>query len=148
MAVGEIRACPPANPKTACSYFDDVRHAGAADAQDGEFTGRVLCGPTGRSSPWHLRNLCLPSLADVRVDTFGKQDPYVVVRVGRQTYKTKVQHNGGINPVFNETFVFNMTSANDELKIVLREYDMLSADGEATWMASSWQCAYQAAARV
>lgn len=62
-------------------------------------------------------------------DLFGKQDPYVVVRVGQQTCKTKVQHGGGTSPVFNETFVFQLSPANEELVLIVREHDTFTTDG-------------------
>ncbi|GIL63320.1 hypothetical protein Vafri_17413 [Volvox africanus] len=45
-------------------------------------------------------------------DWFGKQDPYAVLRVGGQTFRTKTHNNGGKNPVWNETFHINVINDN------------------------------------
>ncbi|GLC60148.1 hypothetical protein PLESTB_001579100 [Pleodorina starrii] len=45
-------------------------------------------------------------------DWFGKQDPYAVLRVGAQTFRTKTHEDGGKNPVWNETFHINIVNDN------------------------------------
>ncbi|GIL80601.1 hypothetical protein Vretimale_15911 [Volvox reticuliferus] len=45
-------------------------------------------------------------------DWFGKQDPYAVLRVGGQAFRTKTHSNGGKNPVWNETFHINIINDN------------------------------------
>ncbi|EFJ43588.1 hypothetical protein VOLCADRAFT_106750 [Volvox carteri f. nagariensis] len=45
-------------------------------------------------------------------DWFGKQDPFAVIRVGGQTFRTRTHNNGGKNPVWNETFNINIVNDN------------------------------------
>ncbi len=44
------------------------------------------------------------------LDTFSKMDPYAVVRVGGQTFATKVHEGGGKTPGWNEKFSFRRTT--------------------------------------
>mmetsp|Transcript_14112 Transcript_14112/g.30604 ORF Transcript_14112/g.30604 Transcript_14112/m.30604 type:complete len:300 (-) Transcript_14112:867-1766(-) len=60
-------------------------------------------------------------------DLFGKQDPYCVLKLGTQTFKTKVVKNGGTSPVFNETFVFNVINDNS-LIVEVYDSDMFKDD--------------------
>ncbi len=43
-------------------------------------------------------------------DWFFKQDPYAVVTVGSQVYRTRTAIRGGTAPVWNETFKFNVST--------------------------------------
>ena len=50
-----------------------------------------------------------------------RQDPYCIVRVGAQMFRTRTARDGGRNPVWNETFDFNLINENDvELEIKVR----------------------------
>lgn len=40
------------------------------------------------------------------------QDPYAVLKVGGQTFRTKTHTDGGKNPVWNETFAVNVINDN------------------------------------
>ncbi|PNW76446.1 hypothetical protein CHLRE_11g467593v5 [Chlamydomonas reinhardtii] len=46
-------------------------------------------------------------------DWFGKQDPYCIIRIGGQTFRTRTAVDGGRNPVWNETFRFNVINENN-----------------------------------
>eukprot|EP00276_Gloeochaete_wittrockiana_P005123 CAMPEP_0184657288 /NCGR_PEP_ID=MMETSP0308-20130426/18399_1 /TAXON_ID=38269 /ORGANISM="Gloeochaete witrockiana, Strain SAG 46.84" /LENGTH=264 /DNA_ID=CAMNT_0027094953 /DNA_START=199 /DNA_END=996 /DNA_ORIENTATION=+ len=41
-------------------------------------------------------------------ETFGKMDPYVIIRIGGQKNRTKTKENAGRSPVFNESFKFDI----------------------------------------
>ncbi|GIL89071.1 hypothetical protein Vretimale_16202 [Volvox reticuliferus] len=43
----------------------------------------------------------------------GRQDPYCILRVGNQTFRTRTAVDGGRNPVWDETFEFNVENEND-----------------------------------
>ncbi|GIL42511.1 hypothetical protein Vafri_466 [Volvox africanus] len=46
-------------------------------------------------------------------DFIFRQSPYCTLSVGAQTYRTQVASKGGRNPVWNETFQFNICNEND-----------------------------------
>lgn len=56
-------------------------------------------------------------------DFFGRMDPYAIVTVGSQTYRTKTIKSGGTNPVFNEVFRFNIINENS-FNVVLKDDDI------------------------
>ncbi len=56
-------------------------------------------------------------------DSITLMDPYVVIKLGSQSFKTTVAKNMGVNPVWNEEFVFNMGS-HDQLKISVYDSDI------------------------
>ena len=51
-------------------------------------------------------------------DWFGKQDPYAVIAVGGQTFRTRTAVDGGRNPVWN----VRRTSIDIHTTLVLRSY--------------------------
>ncbi|GLC64448.1 hypothetical protein PLESTF_000167100 [Pleodorina starrii] len=51
---------------------------------------------------------------------FGKQDPYAILELGGQTYKTKTHRDGGTAPVWNETFVI-IVNAETELSVTVKD---------------------------
>ncbi|MCO5575538.1 hypothetical protein L7F22_029339 [Adiantum nelumboides] len=60
-------------------------------------------------------------------------DPYVVVRIGHQTMKTRVI-NSNLNPIWNEELMLSVPSPPPPLKVQVFDKDLLSADdsmGEA-----------------
>ncbi|EFJ42719.1 hypothetical protein VOLCADRAFT_97168 [Volvox carteri f. nagariensis] len=56
-------------------------------------------------------------------DFFGKQDPYCIVKVGTQQYRTRTATDGGKRPVWNETFRFNVLNENDA-ELVIKDEDV------------------------
>lgn len=52
------------------------------------------------------------NLASVR--TFGKQDPYCSVQIGKQKQRTRSCVGGNINPTWNETFIFALDPTDKE----------------------------------
>ncbi|GIL68419.1 hypothetical protein Vafri_21698 [Volvox africanus] len=50
----------------------------------------------------------------------GRQDPYCIVRVGNHTFCTRTAVDGGRNPVWDETFEFNVGNEND-LEIEIKD---------------------------
>ena len=43
----------------------------------------------------------------------SRQDPYCIIRIGGQTFRTRTAVDGGRNPVWNETFRFNVINENN-----------------------------------
>lgn len=60
-------------------------------------------------------------------DWFGKQDPYCLLTVGGQTLRSKTATDGGKNPVWNQTFKFNLINEND-LVITCKDEDVSADD--------------------
>ncbi|KAG2432134.1 hypothetical protein HXX76_009060 [Chlamydomonas incerta] len=67
-------------------------------------------------------------------DWFGKQDPYCIIRVGGQTFRTRTAVDGGRNPVWNETFRFNVINENS-VDVEIKDEDVGRDDliGTATF---------------
>lgn len=59
------------------------------------------------------------------VETFGKQDPYCVIQIGSEQFKTKVISNGGKNPEWEQAFLFNLTGVEDALHIKVNDKETL-----------------------
>ncbi|KAL5576358.1 hypothetical protein UlMin_018057 [Ulmus minor] len=58
---------------------------------------------------------------------FKSSDPYVVVKLGNQTSKTKVI-NSCLNPVWNEEMTFSLTEPLGVLNLEVFDKDLLKAD--------------------
>ncbi|KAF0699631.1 Aste57867_9814 [Aphanomyces stellatus] len=57
----------------------------------------------------------------------GRQDPYCVVQVGNRVFNTAVNQNGGTNPVWQNTFLFNVYDPQtEELDIVIKDQGWIS----------------------
>lgn len=56
-------------------------------------------------------------------DWFGRQDPYAIVRCGGQHFRTRTHVDGGKNPVWNETFSFNIINENS-LEVTVMDADV------------------------
>jgi Ca2+-dependent lipid-binding protein len=53
-------------------------------------------------------------------------DPFVVLKYdNNQTYKTSIVM-ANLNPIWNETFEFNLSSEHDKIHMVVNDYDRLS----------------------
>lgn len=65
-----------------------------------------------------------------RVDAMfgGKSDPYVIVKLGEEKFKTKTMKNN-LNPEFNEEFTFQWNQ-KDDLLLDVMDKDMISKDGK------------------
>ncbi|XP_065851797.1 protein C2-DOMAIN ABA-RELATED 11 [Euphorbia lathyris] len=60
---------------------------------------------------------------------FKSSDPYVVLKLGNQTLKTKVI-NSCLNPVWNEELSFSITEPNATLSLEVFDKDRFKADDE------------------
>eukprot|EP01135_Chromosphaera_perkinsii_P010182 Nk52_evm48s2039 gene=Nk52_evmTU48s2039 len=60
-------------------------------------------------------------------DVSGRSDPYCVVAVGDNHFKTKTIEQQ-LNPVWNETFNFALRDKNDHVRITLYDYDRFTND--------------------
>ena len=49
--------------------------------------------------------------------TFGSMDPYALVNINSNLFKTKIAKSGGKNPKWNETFEIVSDNDTDELDI-------------------------------
>ncbi|KAI5328861.1 hypothetical protein L3X38_028258 [Prunus dulcis] len=69
------------------------------------------------------------------MDTMGMMDPYVVFTYKDQEKKSQVANGQGSEPDWNETFLFTIAGAEDELRLKLYDEDSGSTDdsvGELT----------------
>ena len=62
------------------------------------------------------------------MELIGKMDPYVVLKCGKEEFKTKVQKKAGTNPTFNQSFIFNLEGKEDALHINVFDEDLVSDD--------------------
>lgn len=60
-------------------------------------------------------------------DWFGRQDPYCLLTCGSQTFRSKVHEDGGKDPVWNQTFMFNIINENN-VDIKIFDHDHTSRD--------------------
>ncbi|KXZ48798.1 hypothetical protein GPECTOR_25g382 [Gonium pectorale] len=60
-------------------------------------------------------------------DWFGRQDPYAKLRVGSQEVRSRMVRDGGRNPVWDETFDFNVINENT-LEITIMDEDTVVRD--------------------
>ena len=61
-------------------------------------------------------------------ETFGKMDPYCVIALRGQKFKTKVMDGAGKTPKWNQVFDINVEDARDDLAIVIWDEDVMSDD--------------------
>jgi len=62
-------------------------------------------------------------------DLIGKMDPYCVLTVGAEKFKTKVMKKAGTNPIFNQNFIFNLDGKTDPvMHILCMDEDLVSDD--------------------
>jgi len=62
------------------------------------------------------------------MELVGKMDPYVVLKCGKEEFKTKVQKKAGTNPTFNQSFIFNLEGKEDALHVNVLDEDLVSDD--------------------
>jgi Ca2+-dependent lipid-binding protein len=48
------------------------------------------------------------------VETFGKQDPYLIFKINGREYHTKIDKNGGKKPTWNQMVDVKVFDVNDE----------------------------------
>lgn len=58
----------------------------------------------------------------------GKMDPYCVVIVGNQQFKTKVHHDGGKKPCWNDSFNTRVEQSVDLIKFIVWDKDTFTSD--------------------
>ena len=112
------------------------------DEEGGCLVAKVDFFPAGKLT------IVLKSGRNLRnTELVGKMDPYVIFEVGKdvkqskggemayQKHKSKVNKNGGINPVFNQSFEFDIVDQH-EVKICCFDKDTMGKDdlvGETTY---------------
>jgi len=60
------------------------------------------------------------------MELIGKMDPYVVLKCGKEEFKTKVQKKAGCNPTFNQSFIFNLEGKEDVLHVNVLDEELVS----------------------
>ena len=60
-------------------------------------------------------------------DTFGKMDPYAIVYVGHNHFRTQTINGGGMNVQWNESTQFQY-QGEQQIKVVVKDSDMLIDD--------------------
>ena len=61
------------------------------------------------------------------MDITGKSDPYVVMQLGKETFKTKYIAQT-LNPVWNEIFTFDVETGREFLDIKVYDFDEFGSD--------------------
>lgn len=76
--------------------------------------------------------MVLQAVALKDVESMGKQDPYCILEMAGQKFKTSTKTDGGKNPVWNERFKFvNVNSAYaTELVVKIFDKNMMFSDKE------------------
>ena len=69
-------------------------------------------------------------------ETFGKMDPYCVVKVNHQTYKTKVLDNVGVDPKWNHDITLNVFNNNNSIYFEVYNSNTLEDDLIGTFRSS------------
>lgn len=62
------------------------------------------------------------------VETFGKSDPYALLSCGLQKQRSRTIHEGGSNPVWNQSFLFEIPDGISELDIALYDQERHGKD--------------------
>jgi len=72
-------------------------------------------------------------------ETFGKMDPYAIVKYREQEHKTQTKNNAGKTPVWNSTYDLDIKYIGDDITIVVYDEDVTSSDliGECTFKPST-----------
>jgi hypothetical protein len=58
--------------------------------------------------------------------TFGKQCPYVKLNCGQEKFQTKVHDQGGVNPEWNQSFLFNIDGKDSHMHMVVMDKEILT----------------------
>jgi Ca2+-dependent lipid-binding protein len=68
-------------------------------------------------------------------EMFGHMDPFLMFKVNKKEYKTKVLHEAGKNPHWMEHIEIPVDSWDDEVRMICFDEDFLMNDciGEATY---------------
>lgn len=61
-------------------------------------------------------------------DVFDKSDPYAIITCNKQTVKSKVMENAGSDPVWDQTFAFEINSEVTDAVIMIFDLDTYTAD--------------------
>lgn len=61
-------------------------------------------------------------------DFFKKMDPYVILKLENQTFKTKTAKNAGKKPIWNDTFYFKKSPDNKYIEFEVWDEDTFTPD--------------------
>ena len=72
-------------------------------------------------------------------EMFGKMDPFVKLKIGGNTFTTKVKDGAGKNPVWNQQFTVAVPDSNGDITLECYDEDVMSNDtvGVTTFPISS-----------
>ncbi|MCO5597870.1 hypothetical protein L7F22_051955 [Adiantum nelumboides] len=62
------------------------------------------------------------------VESFGKSDPYATVTIGTQKQQSRTVHDGGENPVWNQSFLIEIPDGPQELDITVFDQERRGMD--------------------
>jgi len=62
------------------------------------------------------------------VQTFGKQDPLCKLHYAKEKFQTKVHDDGGKNPVWEQSFIFNLDGSEDSVHFSVLNKNTVSDD--------------------
>ena len=71
---------------------------------------------------------CLEGKLTRDTEVFGSMSPYITITFGKNKYKTKVAHEQGKTPKWNNEFQLEVTSVTEELVLRVWDQDMTTSD--------------------
>jgi hypothetical protein len=57
------------------------------------------------------------------MQSIGKQDPYALLKVGGESFKTKTHEDGGRNPKWEQAYLFNLDGKEEFLHLTVWDYN-------------------------
>ena len=67
------------------------------------------------------------ALLTINTDFFGKMDPYVVIKIGSTSFRTKTATKMGKYPAWDDIFVFEL-SGEDTMELYIYDRDIVKKD--------------------
>ena len=64
----------------------------------------------------------------INTEIFSEMDPFMILKYGKKKFKTKVLDEAGVNPVWNQEFVFPISSVQDTINIFCYDEDFIIDD--------------------
>lgn len=61
-------------------------------------------------------------------ETFGKMDPYCIVKYREEEHKTQTKNNAGKTPVWNQTFDLDIKYIGDDIEVSVLDEDVCKSD--------------------
>ena len=64
----------------------------------------------------------------INTEIFSEMDPFMILKYGKKKFKTEVLNEAGMNPVWNQEFIFPIVSENDTLNLFCYDEDFIIDD--------------------